>query len=531
MKLSTRRIAIVCVVIATLTVLAATGYAVRARLARAPFIRALFERATVIVADTWGQGATGAQADHTSRPFEEAGAATGGSPRAEVNIDPRRQQLIGVRTAPVERTSLTTTIRTVGVVAYDETKLADVNVKIEGWIQDLYVDYTDKLVHEGDPLFTLYSPELVTTQSEYLLALRTRDQVSQSQIADARKYAERLVDAARRRLVLWDLPREQLEALDESREPQIALVFRSPADGFVIEKAARQGMHVMPGQSLYTIADLSVVWVEADLYERDLPLVSVGAPAVVTVDAYPAERFQGRVIYIYPFVEEQTRTVKVRLAFGNPRGQLKPGMYTNVDLNARIGMGLAVPANALLDSGVQQYIFVSQGDGYFEPRPVKVGQRLGETIQILEGLREGEVVATGATFFIDSESQLQAALQGFEPARTMAAGTPGSRERLDIAFRSDPDPPKSGGNQFEVSVRDAAGEPIPDGEVTVVFFMAAMPTMNMPAMKTEAALAHVEKGVYRGTGEVMMAGRWNVSVLVTRAGERIGSSQLTVVAQ
>ena len=453
-----------------------------------------------------------------------------GSPRAEVQIDPRRQQLIGVRTAPAERRTLTTQIRAAGTVRYDETRLADVNVKVAGWIEELHVDYTGQAVEAGQALFTIYSPELLTTQQEYLLALESRAQLRESQIADARVYADRLVQAARRRLELWDLPPDAIQALENEREPRRTMLFRSPVSGFVIEKHVVRGQHVTAGMSLYTVADLSEVWVEADLYEEEAPLVREGAQATITLDAYPEERFYGRAVYIYPYVEERTRTVRVRFAFPNARGRLKPGMYANVVLDVVFGEGVVVPTNAVLDSGDQQHVFVAQGEGYFDPRPVVVGRRLGETIEILEGLEGGELVATSATFFIDSESQLRAALQGFEPVPRVGEGG-AARERLDVTFRSDPDPPRSGDNAFEVAVLDPEGQPITNAEVSVVFYMAPMPTMNMPAMQTAATLTHHGNGVYRGEGEVRMAGRWDVTVLVSRGGQRLDSRTLTVVAR
>jgi RND family efflux transporter MFP subunit len=458
-------------------------------------------------------------------PGESAGLA-----RAEVQIDPRRQQLIGVRTGPVERRALTQPIRAVGTVRYDETRLADINVKVSGWIEELYVDYTGQFVEEGQPLFTLYSQELLSTQQEYLLALESRDQLRESQIADARVYADRIVDAARQRLALWDLPPDLVQALADGREPSHTIPFRSPVGGFVIEKRVVQGQHISAGQSLYTVADLSEVWVEADLYEEELSLVREGARATVTVAAYQGERFQARVIYIYPYVEEQTRTVRVRLALSNPNGRLKPGMYADVTLDVSLGEGVVVPTNALLDSGAEQHVFVAQGDGYFEPRPVVVGRRLGDSVQILDGLEGGETVATSATFFIDSESQLRSALQGFEPLPRLAEGGAG-RERLDISFQSDPDPPRSGENTLEVRVLDPTGQPVTDADVTVIFFMAPMPTMNMPAMQSDAALSHQGAGVYQGEGEVMMAGRWDVTVQVSRAGQPLDSHVFTVVAR
>jgi len=286
----------------------------------------------------------------------------------------------------------------------------------------------------------------------------------------------------------------------------------------------------MPGQMLYKIADLSVVWLEADVYEQEGSLVKVGQRATVTLDAYPGERFDARVIYIYPYVEENTRTVRVRFELANRAGRLKPGMYANVELQAPLGMSTTIPSNALLDSGSRQLVFVAEGDGYFQPRDVKVGQRLGDRVQILEGLKEGEMVAMGATFFLDSESQLRASVGAFEPRPALAEGA-ATGERLDITFRPQPDPPRTGDNVLEVSVKDASGQPIADADVSVTFFMAAMPTMNMPAMRNEAKLPSVGGGVYRGPGQVMMGGRWDVTVNVSKDGKRLGSGQFAVVAR
>jgi RND family efflux transporter MFP subunit len=450
--------------------------------------------------------------------------------RGDVTIDPRRQQLIGVRTAPVTREPLRRRIRTIGVVRYDETRLADINLRVEGWIRDLYVDYTGQPIQTGQPLFTLYSPDLLATQQEYLLALKTRDQVQTSVIADARDRAEQLVASARRRLVLWDLPEEEIRRLEETREAPDVVTFRSPVAGFVIEKQALQGMRVMPGQTLYKVANLSVVWVEADVYEREMGLARVGQPATITLDAYPGETFRGRAIYIYPFVEENTRTVKVRFQFPNPRGRLKPGMYANVEIQGQDADGLTVPANAVLEAGTDQVVFIAEGDGYFTPRRVKVGERLGDRVEIVEGIKEGEQVATGATFFLDSESQLRAGLQNYERPPPVE-GAPAAGQTLDIAFRSQPDPPRTGETLFEVAVKGGAGQPLTDVEVTVQLFMPAMPTMNMPAMRNETKLPHVGGGVYRGPGQVMMAGRWDVTVTVVKDGQQLGRRQLAVVAR
>ncbi len=453
-------------------------------------------------------------------------------PRGDVAIDIRRQQLIGVRIAPVMRMLVSSPVIATGVVRYDETRRTDVNVRLDGWIRDLYVDFIGQPVRLGDRLFTLYSPELVATQNEFLLALRNRDQALVSVLTDSRDYADRLVDAARQRLALWDLSADQIRSIQETRQPIEAITIAAPASGFVLEKQAVRGMRVMAGQTLYTIADVSTVWVEADVYEQDISLVRIGQTARVTLDAYPGQAFTSRATYLYPSVDPQTRTMKVRFQFANQGGRLKPGMFANVELSGVERQGLTVPADAVLDSGRQQTVFVAEGEGVFTPRTVKAGRRLGDTIEVTEGLREGEQVATSATFFLDSESQLRAGLQNFEatPAAPAASASP-SGPALDIQFRPLVDPPRTGDNTFEVRVTRPGGRAVTDAEVSVQLFMPAMPTMNMPAMRNETRLPHAGGGVYRGSGQVMTGGRWEVTVTVTRGGQRAGSKQFGLVAR
>jgi RND family efflux transporter MFP subunit len=455
------------------------------------------------------------------------------TPRGPITIDSRRQQLIGVRTVPATRSNRSSTVRTVGSIRSAESRLIDVNVKLDGWIRDLYVDYTGQPVAHGQALFSLYSPDLTATEHEYLLALKARDEMKQSPLEDARTRADQLVGSARQRLLLWDLPEEDLRLLEEQRRPIEAVTVRSPMTGVVMEKMAVKGMHVTAGQTLYKIADLASVWIEADVYEADLALLRMGQRATVTLDAYPGERFSGRVLYIYPYIDEKTRTNKVRFEFVNRGGRLKPGMFATVEMTAPSPMAVVVPADAVLDSGQEQVVFVSTGGGHFEPRTVKVGRRLGEDIQILDGVKEGELVATGAAFLLDSESQLRASLRDYQPTGEGSAPAGADRAvggQLDIVFRTVPDPPKMGENQLEATVRDARGTPVEDAEVSVEFFMPAMPTMNMPAMRSQAKLSPVGGGRYRGAGQVVIAGRWEATVTVTRGGQRLGSTQLPVVA-
>jgi Cu(I)/Ag(I) efflux system membrane fusion protein len=332
---------------------------------------------------------------------------------------------------------------------------------------------------------------------------------------------------------LWDLSADQIAALAERGQPDTHLVFRSPASGYVVEKSVVQGQRVMAGQSLYRLADLSVVWVEADLYEQDVPFVRVGDRATVTLDAYPGEPISARVIHLYPYADAAARTVRARLAIGNPNQRFRPGLYAGVELKSSLGEGVTVPSDAVLDSGAEQVVFVAEGDGYFVPRRVTAGRRFEGHIEIREGLAAGEVVAAGAAFFLDSESQLRAAIPGSDAAPTPAAAGGGDppRDLLQIAVATRPDPPRAGDNTFEVTVRDASGSPVTGATVTVSLFMPAMPSMNMPVMRAEVALIDAGDGRYRGQGEIGMAGRWDVTVTVRRDGRTLGRVQRALVAR
>jgi RND family efflux transporter MFP subunit len=484
------------------------------------------------IASRWQGSDVPASPIPTTGPSPPAAAAEGpqAPPRVPVTLDARRQQLIGVRTARAVRVMVSPEVRAVGTVRADERRQTDVNVKIDGWIRELRADFTGRPVRRGETLFTLYSPDLIATQEEYLLAVRGQTQAIAGQVPELRDYATRLVEAARERLRRWDLGEEEIQELEQRAVAFETVPVRSPVSGVIVEKAAVEGMHVTPGQMLFRIADLSVVWVEADVYERDMAAIRVGQAATVILEAYPDQRFAGRAAYIDSFVDEQKRTVKLRVELPNPRGLLKPGMYANVELVTAASSAVTVPADALLDSGSEQVVFVALGDGYFEPRRVSAGRRIGDAVEIAQGVKEGEEVATGATFFLDSESQLRAA-RGFEGTPGPGDGGRAAPAVLDITFRPQPDPLRTGDATFEVSVKDAAGRPVADADVSVTFFMAAMPTMNMPAMRNEAKLQHVGGGVYRGPGQVLMAGRWDVTVIVSRGGQRLGSREFSQVAR
>ena len=335
-------------------------------------------------------------------------------PVGTVKLSSAKQQLIGVQTGVVERQRLFRTIRAVGQLSADETKLSHVHLKVNGWIEQVYVDYVGKLVKKGDPLFTLYSPDLVATEQEYLIARRGKQTLGDSSFPDVSEGANSLLSAARERLRLWDISDQQIKDLDETGKITRTLTFYSPVTGFVMDRKAFPQTAVTPDMDLYVIADLSTIWANAQIYEYEVPYVHVGQMAQMELSYYPGKEYTGRVNYIYPTLDPQTRTVKVRLEFPNPGFELKPDMYSDVALKVDYGNQVVVPQSAVLDSGERQTVFVSQGDGYFAPREVKIGDKVDEKAIVLSGLRAGETVVTSGNFLIDSESRLTSAMGGMK---------------------------------------------------------------------------------------------------------------------
>jgi len=347
-----------------------------------------------------------------AKPKAGADRAMPSTAPGAIMVTPEKQQLTGVTTDTVKRKPLVTVLRTVGTVEADETRIAHVHTKIGGWIEELHVDYTGKFVEKGQLLFTLYSPELVATQEEYLLALKARDYLGDSPFQEVAGGGRSVLKATRRRLKLWDISDEQIEELERTGQPKISIAFYSPSSGYVTEKRALRGMTVTTGMPLYTITDLSKVWILADIYESEIPLVRLGQEATGTINSYPGKVFPAKVVYIYPYLEGATRTLKIRLELENPDMKLKPKMFANVQIRVDLGQQLAVPEGAIIDSGSRQIAFVALGKGHFEPREVTLGPKVGREYVVLKGLKEGERVVTSATFLIDSESQLKSAVGG-----------------------------------------------------------------------------------------------------------------------
>ncbi len=348
-------------------------------------------------------------------PVFEGGDEADVKPAApgQVTISTEKVQKLGVRTEPASLRALDRTIRAAGRIEPDERRVYAISPKFEGYVERLHVNATGQPVGKGQPLFEVYSPELVSAQREYAIAARGVDTLKGAG-GDAQNSMKQLADASLSRLRNWDISDEQVKALAQSGETKRTLSFRSPVAGIVTEKKALQGMRFMPGEVLYQVADLSAVWVIADVFEQDIGLVKVGAGATVSINAYPDKRFSGRIAYVYPTLKAETRSIPVRIELANPGGLLKPGMFAQVELAASgKGQVVAVPVSAVIDSGTRRIVLVQVGEGRFEPREVKTGARSDSHVEILEGVKDGEAVVVAANFLIDAESNLKAAVGGF----------------------------------------------------------------------------------------------------------------------
>jgi len=343
-------------------------------------------------------------------PAEGATPAAGG-----VKIDSEMIQNMGVREAVVERRDLTRVVRAVGLVDYDERLVEHVHTKIQGWVEKLYVEYEGEMVKKGQPMLEIYSPQLVSTQEELLIAARYRDETSKSPFPDVKRGGEELFKATRRRLELWDIPDRDINAVLKNGKTRKTVTLYAPASGVVMMLMVRNGKEVSPNENLYTIADLSRVWVYANVYEYESAWVKEGASAKVDLASLPGKTLEAKVTYVYPFLDPKTRTVRVRLELDNPGLLLKPEMFANVSIEAEKQTGvLVVPEEAVIRSGRRNLVIVALGGGRFAPRDVTLGFDSGDGwLEIKDGLTEGERVVISGQFLIDSESKLQEAVQEF----------------------------------------------------------------------------------------------------------------------
>ncbi|NGZ97154.1 MAG: hypothetical protein CV089_13730 [Nitrospira sp. WS110] len=492
-------------------------------------------------------------------------------PSGAVAVPAVARQLIGVRSAVVTHATLDEEIRTVGTVGYDERGFTQVTLKTSGWVRKVFVDSIGRPVRKDEPLFTLYSPDLLATQEEYLLALKTRAQLAESPLDDAKANADTLVASTRERLRLWDVTDTQIAALEHRGKAEPILTVYAPASGIVMKRDALPGTYVEPGTILYEIADLSTVWIYADIYESEVVTTKVGQPATVTVAAYPGETFRGTVAYIYPTVNTQARTVQVRLEFPNRELKLKPGMYGNVTLQTDAVRTLVVPKEAVLNTGLRQLVFMDRGQGRYEPASVKLGRRSQDVVEVMEGLKEGDQIVTSANFLLDAESKLASAasmqgmmgrigmgdwqmrgayeakmegmegmsgMQGMEgmsgmkgmeemPGMKHMSGMPGmdsgSAKAISetrkvaghvLTFTTLPEIPKAGEVLLKLRVTNQSGKPVTNAQVLFVY------TMPMPGMTDSKVTArHTKDGLYEGKVMFGMGGTWVVTATVTIPGQ------------
>ncbi len=389
-----------------------------------------------------------------------------------IRISTEKVQKLGVRTEAAELRSLDRSLRVAGRVEIDERRSFTISPKFEGYVERLHVNVTGQVVAKGQPLFEVYSPELVSAQREYLIAAQGVEALKDAG-SEAQAGMRQLAESSLARLRNWDIPEDEIRALTRSGASRRTLGFRSPVAGIVIEKKAVQGMRFMPGEALYQVADLSSVWVLADVFEQDIGQVRVGATARVRINAYPDKVFEGRISYVYPTLNAENRTVPVRVDLPNPGQLLKPAMFAQLELPVGAGRQvLTVPDSALIDSGTRQIVLIARGEGRFEPREVKPGARGAHHVEILDGLKAGEQVVVAANFLIDAESNLKAAISGFGAGQGSSPAQPSGA-------------PKTAGHKTEGTVDELDAK-----EGTVSFSHGPVASLNWPAMTMEFKVAN-----------------------------------------
>jgi RND family efflux transporter MFP subunit len=450
-----------------------------------------------------------------------------------VQLSPQRLQAIGVTTATVEMRAASNRLRVPGNVNVDERRLSYVQTRFPGWIQKVFANATYQYVSKGQPLFTIYSPELVSTEQEYLLAKQSQKAFSTDGHGTAEKGRDWLLQAAAERLRQFGVPASEVARLEQTGIVQHDVTIDSPASGYVTELNALPNQYAQAETKLYTIADLSSVWVNANVYQTDVGQLRPGTPATVTVDAYPGRDFRGRIEQILPQVDPTTRTVPVRFAFSNPGIALKPGMFVNVTMNIPLGRQLVIPSSAALQAGAREIAFIDHGAGYLEPREIEIGPRLDDHVVVTKGLHAGDRIVSSANFLVDSEAQIQAAIGSFAPPptgtdKTVLESRPA--EDVMIEFSTEPSPPHKGSNTLHVKIVGAHGKPVTRAQVNVTFYMPAMPAMGMAAIKKVATLTALSDGTYQGSLDLPSGGSYQVTITAQRNGQRITPKQLTVNA-
>lgn len=461
-----------------------------------------------------------------------SGPGAGESKLAPVQIPVERLQRIGVRTAVAREKMVNNEIRTVGNVEVDERRISYVQLRYPGWIKNVYVDSTYDYIKKGQPLFSIYSPELVTTEQEYLIAKRNQTTLGKSDVPGVASGSNALLEGAVERLRRWEIPARELEKLEKTGKVEQELEVDSPVTGFVTERNAVPNQYVQPETRLYTVADFSTVWVYAAVFQSDIGQIHAGNAVVITTDAYPGRKFGGRVDFIWPQVDMTTRTVRVRLVIPNPGLLLKPGMFVNVSMSVPLGRRLTIPASGVLQSGTRAIVFVDHGGGSLEPREVELGQQAGDEYIVQKGVKAGERVITAANFLIDSESQLQAVMGPLTAAAPAASpGNGAAQEKVQAHFSTDPATPRRGTNLYRVHLLGADGTGVSGAQVRVRSYMPAMPQMGMAAISVDSTLEEKGGGAYEGKVQLPSGGTWKITITAVKNGAVLVTTQTSVNAE
>jgi Cu(I)/Ag(I) efflux system membrane fusion protein/cobalt-zinc-cadmium efflux system membrane fusion protein len=465
--------------------------------------------------------------------FEGAvGAGENTSKLAPIQLTPERRQLIGLQLATVEEKDLSGRIATTGTVEPDEQLEGYVQTRFAGWIRQVFVNQTYQFVRKGQPLFTIYSPDLLATENEYLIALKAARRLGGSSIGSVAGGAQSLAAAALDRLKLFGVPPGEIARLRREGATRDEVEIDSPMTGYVVERNALPNMYAQPGAKLYAITTLSNIWIYAAVFQNQIGQVKIGDPVAVTVDAYPGRTFAGQVDFIWQAMDPNTRTARVRCSFTNPERLLKLGMYVAVAITPRMGRGLVIPDSGVFRTGTHNIVFIDRGGGYLTPAEVELGPHLDGAFQVLKGLQAGQRIVSSANFLIDSESQLEAASGMFAPPPPGVSATAGQPQAhglmasIDIA--TDPSPPARGLNKLTVTLKDGTGKPLGGAQVAVTFYMAAMPAMGMPAIKAQSNLTDQGGGAYAGSIELQSGGAWQVTVAAAKDGRAIADKRLSI---
>jgi len=491
-----------------------------------------------------GDAAPPAQsAGHAAHPSSGSAPPRDGSAPATLQLTEEEERAIGIRTVPVLARTIEREVLAPGRVEPAETQLYNISAHISGRVDDLLVNFTGQSVRRGQPIARIYSADVMAGAEELRLALDARRQLGPAAHPQAIAQADDLVQASRRRLELWRVGPRQIESITNSDRPQLHVTIFANAGGLVVERKVTEGQHVNEGDVLYTVADLSSVWVVADVYESDLAVVRAGQLAEITTDALPGAVLRGKVSLIEPFANPQTRTIPVRIQVPNPGMRLRPGMFTQVRLRAADSRPvLTIPRSAVLNTGGGTLVYVDTGAQGFESRKVELGAPAGDLYPVVAGLKEGEQVVTEGNFLIDSQTRISGAVSsafggaksfqnGGNATPSAPAATGAEKREPAISFTTDPSPARGAAdNTFLVTLSDADGQPVADAQVSVTLVMPAMPAMNMPEMRNTHQLRWDGKQ-YSGRGAVAMSGGWNVIVEVTRNGERIAIHRARLAAK